>query len=330
MLVVMTWSTASSLDAPTSALLDQYTQQGGNLMVLPAVDGGKSAGKPPAWIGADRGSLQTAPVSVPLRIAGAQSEFWFDLRGLDGRVRLGNAFTRKYHPLSFGQDAGYVPLLATGEDHRLLGLRKHGKGQIVVSGLAFGRTGDWSTLPRQKTFLVMAQPIALGAASGLVNANVSIVAGQPTRLMPGEGNEMSITTLLGDQVDWSGLKDKSPLLVRSGAYIVNMGQRESCLTVLPSEREGSSPFIEGDEIEGFAGIPHGVRTLSDEDDFRADLDKSLAGTGLFLPFLLLALVCMMAEGLLGSPAKKWKSSVTADSDDTLRSKTPAGLDKETS
>mgnify|MGYP003979932893 FL=1 len=332
MLVVMTWSTASSLDAPTSALLDQYTQQGGNLMVLPAVDGGKSAGKPPAWIGADRGSLQTAPVSVPLRIAGAQSEFWFDLRGLDGRVRLGNAFTRKYHPLSFGQDAGYAPLLATGEDHRLLGLRKHGKGQIVVSGLAFGRTGDWSTLPRQKTFLVMAQPIALGAASGLVNANVSIVAGQPTRLMPGEGNEMSITTLLGDQVDWSGLKDNSPLLVRSGAYIVNMGQRESCLTVLPSEREGSSPFIEGDEISKWVASwrPTCVAsTLSDEDDFRDDLDKSLAGTGLFLPFLLLALVCMMAEGILGSPAKKWKSSVTADSDDTLRSKTPAD-DKETS
>ena len=117
--------------------------------------------------------------------------------------------------------------------------------------------------------------------------------------------------------------------MRSGAYVVNMGQRESCLTVLPSEREGSSPFIEGDEIEGFAGIPHGVRTLSDEDDFRDDLDKSLAGTGLFLPFLLLALVCMMAEGILGSPAKKWKSSVTADSDDTLRSKTPAD-DKETS
>ena len=326
MLVAMTWTTASSLDAPTSALLDQYTQQGGNLMVLPAVDGGKSAGKPPAWIGADRDPLQTAPVSVPLRIAGAQSEFWFDLRGLDGRVRLGNAFTKKYHPLSFGQDAGYEPLLATGENHRLLALRKHGKGQIVVSGLAFGRTGDWSTLPRQKTFLVMAQPIALGAASGLVNANLSIVAGQPMRLMQGEGNELSITTLLGDRVDWFGLKDKSPLLVRSGAYVVNMGQRESCLTVLPSEREGSSPFVEGDKIEGFTGIPHGVRTLSDEDDFRGDLDESLAGTGLFLPFLLLALVCMMAEGILGSPAKKWKSSVTVDSDDSLRSKTPAALD----
>jgi len=326
MLVAMTWTTASSLDAPTSALLDQYTQQGGNLMVLPAVDGGKSAGKPPAWLEADRDLLQTAPVSLPLRIAGAQSEFWDDLRGLDGRVWLGNAFTKKFHPLSFGQDAGYEPLLATGENHRLLALRKHGKGQIVVSGLAFGRSGDWSTLPRQKTFLVMAQPIALGAASGLVNANVSIVAGQPMRLMQGEGNELSITTLLGDQIDWFGLKDKSPLLVRSGAYVVNMGQRESCLSVLPSEREGSSPFVEGDKIEGFTGIPHGVRTLSDEDDFRDDLDKSLAGTGLFLPFLLLALICMMAEGILGSPAKKWKSSVTEGSYDSLRSKTPAALD----
>ena len=336
MLVAMTWTTAASLDAPTSALLDQYTQQGGNLMVLPAVDGGKSAGKPPAWIEADRDPLQTVPVSVPLRIAGAQSEFWFDLRGLDGRVRLGNAFTRKYHPLSFGQDAGYAPLLATGEDHRLLALRKHGKGQIVVSGLAFGRTGEWSTLPRQKTFLVMAQPIALGAASGLVNANEPIVAGElkPTPFMPGEGNELSITTLLGDPVDSSGLRGKLPLLVRSGAYIVNMGQRESCLTVLPSKREGSSPFVKGDEISKWVASWRPkceVHTLSDEDDFRDDLlEKSRTGTDLFLPFLLLALVCMMAEGLLGSPAKKWKGSVTADSDDTLRSKTPAGLDKETS
>jgi len=109
-----------------------------------------------------------------------------------------------------------------------------------------------------------------------------------------------------------------------------MGKRESCLTVLPSELEGRSPFIEGDEIGALEGISHGVRTLSDEDDFRDDLEESLAGTGLFLPFLLLALACMMAEGLLGSPPKKWKDSVTADSDDTPWSTTPAGPDKETS
>ena len=180
--------------------------------------------------------------------------------------------------------------------------------------MAFGRTGAWGTLPRQKTFLVMAQPIALGAVSSLSNQRLSIVAGQSARLLPGEGTEMSITTLLGDQVDWSGLKDRSPILVRGGAYIATLGKRETCLTVLPSELEGHSAFIEGTEIGALEGIPHGVSTLSDEDDFRDELEQSLAGTGLYLPFLLLALAFLMAEGLLGAPAKKWKDSTKEDSE----------------
>jgi hypothetical protein len=125
---------------------------------------------------------------------------------------------------------------------------------------------------------------------------------------------MSITTLLGDQVDWSGLKDRSPILVRGGAYIATLGNRETCLTVLPSDLEGHSAFIEDSEIGALEGIPHGVSTLSDEDNFRDELEQSLAGTGLYLPFLLLALAFMMAEGLLGSPPKKWKDSTKDDSD----------------
>jgi hypothetical protein len=204
--------------------------------------------------------------------------------------------------------------LGANEDPALLAIRKHGKGQIVVSGIAFGRTGAWSTLPRQKIFLVMTQPIALGAVANLSNESVSIVAGQSPRLLPGEGTKMSIATLLGDQVVWSGLKDQSPLLVRGGAYIATMGEQETCLTVLPSELEGHSAFIEGSEIGALEGIPHGVRTLSNEDDFRDELEKSLAGTGFYVPFLLLAMVFLMAEGLLGAPAKKWKDKAKGDTD----------------
>ena len=310
MLVVLTWADASTLDEQTSTLLDQYTQQGGNILVLPAVDAGELAGEStnaaPAWLGAKLEPLKSMPISVPLRVADQSSPFWSDIRGLDGRVRIGTAFVKQYFPISFAQDAGYVPLLSANEDRGLLAIRKHGKGQIVVSGMAFGRTGAWSTLPRQKTFLVMAQPIALGAVSSLANASLSIVAGQSPRLLPGEGTEMSITTLLGDQVDWSGLKDRSPILVRGGAYIATLGNRETCLTVLPSELEGHSAFIKDSEIGALEGIPHGVSMLSDEDDFRDELEQSMAGTGLYLPFLLLALAFMMTEGLLGSPAKKWK------------------------
>ena len=328
MLVVLTWADVSTLDEETSELLDQYTQQGGNILVLPAVDAGglaageldagkstvESTGAAPVWLGAKVEPLKSLPISVPLRVAEQSSPFWSDIRGLDGRVRLGTAFVKQYFPISFAQDAGYVPLLSANEDRGLLAIRKHGKGQIVVSGMAFGRSGTWSTLPRQKTFLVLAQPIALGAVSSLANESLSIVAGQSPRLLPGEGTEMSITTLLGDQVDWSGLKDQSPILVRGGAYIATLGKRETCLTVLPSELEGHSAFIEGSEIGALEGIPHGVSTLSDEDDFRDELEQSLAGTGLYLPFLLLALAFLMAEGLLGSPAKKWKDSSKGDSD----------------
>jgi hypothetical protein len=314
MLVVMTWADASTLDEETIALLDQYTQQGGNILVLPAVDASESTGQAPPWLGAKRGSLKSVPISVPLHVADQASPFWSDIRGLDGRVRIGNAFVKQYYPISLAQDAGYVPLLSANEDRGLLAIRKHGKGQIVVSGMAFGRTGDWSTLPRQKIFLVMVQPIALGAVSSLANESLSIVAGQSPRLLPGEGTEMSITTLLGDQVDWSGLKDRSPILVRGGAYIATLGKRETCLTVLPSDLEGHSAFIEDSEIGALKGIPHGVSMLSDEDNFRDELEQSLAGTGLYLPFLLLALAFMMAEGLLGSPPKKWKDSTKDDSD----------------
>jgi hypothetical protein len=258
--------------------------------------------------------LKSVPISVPLHVADQTSPFWSDIRGLDGRVRIGTAFVKQYFPITFTQDAGYVPLLSANEDRGLLAIRKHGKGQIVVSGMAFGRTGDWSTLPRQKLFLVMVQPIALGAVSSLANESLSIVAGQSPRLLPGEGTEMSITTLLGDQVDWSGLKDRSPILVRGGAYIATLGNRETCLTVLPSDLEGHSAFIEDSEIGALEGIPHGVSTLSDEDNFRDELEQSLAGTGLYLPFLLLALAFMAAEGLLGSPPKKWKDSTKDDSD----------------
>ena len=314
MLMVLTWADASSLDEGTSALLDQYTQRGGNILVLPAVDARESTDQAPAWLGAKLEPLKSVPVSVPLRVANESSPFWSDIRGLDGRVRIGTAFVKQYFPISLGQDAGYASLLGANEDRALLAIRKHGKGQIVVSGMAFGRTGAWSTLPRQKVFLVMAQPIALGAVANLSNESVSIVAGQSPRLLPGEGDEMSITTLLGDQVDWFGLKNESPILVRGGAYIATMGQRETCLTVLPSELEGHSAFVEGSEIGALEGIPHGVGTLTNEDDFRDELEQSLAGTGLYLPFLLLAMAFLMAEGLLGAPAKKWKDRGKGDTD----------------
>jgi hypothetical protein len=246
------------------------------------------------------------------------SEFWSDLRGPDGQVRFGGVHGKRYRPLALGADAGYETLLAAEDGQAVLAIRRLGKGQVTVSGLAFaGRRGgapEWSTLPRKKAFLVLAQPIALGAVSGMVHESMSLVAGNAPRSLPGKEAEVKIHTLVGDQVDWSGPRDQVPMLVREGAYIVRMGERKACLSVTPSDAEGNKAFVVGDEVPAVSGVAHVVRELSDEEDFRDELESSVAGMGLYVPLLLLAAIALMAEGLLGSPALRRKKRPAGEED----------------
>jgi hypothetical protein len=80
------------------------------------------------------------------------------------------------------------------------------------------------------------------------------------------------------------------------------------------------------------GVAHAVGTLSDEEDFRDELEKSVAGMGFFLPLLLLAIAMFMVEGLLGSPSRPRKLRATAGEEqqrwDERPGKSPAGQDKE--
>jgi len=311
MLVVLKWPDACALDGKTDALLEEYTREGGNLLVLPAVRGEKPSGDPPAWLGAAPQDMNVLQEAAPLLVPDGTSEFWADFRDPSGRVRFGGAYVKRYYPLALQKDAGYAPLLGPGSDRVVLAIRRLGKGQVIVSGLAFAgrREGvpEWSTLPRKKAFPVMAQPMALGAVSGVVNETISLVAGNAPRSLPGTGDEVKITTLAGDQVDWSGPRDQVPVLVRGGAYIVRLGRRKICLSVIPSDAEGRHAFVEGSEVAAMGGIAHTVRELSDEEDFRDELENSMAGMELYLPLLLLALAALMAEGLLGSPAGRRKT-----------------------
>jgi hypothetical protein len=252
--------------------------------------------------------------AAPLVVPDSTSEFWSDLRGPGGRVRFGGAFVKRYYPLSLRAEAKYDPLLRPGDGRVLLAIRKLGQGQITVSGIAFAgrRKGarEWSTLPRKKAFLVMAQPMALGAVSGMVNESVSIVAGAAPRSLRGKGDQVKITTLVGDQVDWSGTRDQVPKLVRGGAYTVRMGERETCLSVIPSDTEGGKAFIEGSVVSAMGKIPHEVRDLSNEENFRDELESSIAGMELYLPLLLLAVALLAVEGLLGSPSLRRKKKLS--------------------
>ena len=306
MLVALKWSDAYSLDGATADRLEQYVLSGGNLLVLPAAAGEEPSGDPPAWIGAGVEKVHVLPEAVPLVVEDGTSEFWADLRGPDGAVRLGGAHAKRYHPLSLRDDAGYEPLLDVGDGQTVFAVRRMGEGQITVSGMAFAdrREGipDWNTLPTRRSFVVMVQPIALGAVSGLATRNMSIVAGNALRSLPGEEDEVTITTLVGDPIEWSGPRDQTPNLVREGAHLVRVGERQVCLSVMPAEAAGSTAFITGSEVAAMRGIPHAVRDLDDEKDFRDEVASFIGGMNLYVPLLLSALAALMAEGLIGSPS----------------------------
>ena len=321
MLVVLKWSDVCALDAKTDALLQKYTQDGGNLLVLPAVTDAKSFGAPPAWLGVTVGKINEQEKAQPLVVPNGMSEFWSDIRDTSGRVNFGGTFVKRYYPLSLRPNAKYDSLLSAGKDQVVMAIGAIGRGQVTVSGMAFAgrRKGsrEWSTLPRKKVFPVMVQPIALGAVSSLANDSISLVAGKAPRLSSGNEDNMNISTLVGDQVEWSGPRDQAPELVRGGAYIVRVGRREMCLSVIPSDTEGANAFIDGDKVAAMGSVTHEVRDLSDEEDFRDELESSVAGTDLYLPFLLLAVAFLMVEGLLGSPSLKQKKKLDGGAHDVL-------------
>jgi hypothetical protein len=277
--------------------------------------GGNPSGNPPAWLGAGAGAVKALDEAAPLAVSNGESEFWSDLHGPDGRVRFGTAHVKRYHPLTLNDDAQYLRLLGLEKGENVLAVRRLGKGQVTVCGIAFaGRrpgTPEWSTLPRKKVFLVMAQPMALGAVSSLVNRSISIVAGNAPRSLPTRDDEVRITTLVGDQVDWSGPRDQVPTLVREGAYVVGVGDSQMCLSIMPADSEGTAAFIDDPKVESMGEVAHEVRVLSDEEDFRDELERSGAGMELYVPFLLLAILALMSEGLLGSPSQIMKKRMAA-------------------
>jgi len=314
LLVVLTWSDACALDTKTAELLETYTRQGGNLLILPTVAGPQPSGKPPAWLGADVENLTVLPEAAPLVVRDGTSEFWSDLRGPGGRVRFRGGLVKQYYPLSLKDDAQYQPLLGVGEDRVALAVRRLGDGQVTVSGMAFAarREGvpEWSTLPMQRHFLVLVRPMALGAVSGGVRNHLSLVAGNAPRSLPAKEDELTITTLVGGQVDWSGPRDRVPTLVREGAYVVRMGTHETFLSVMPSDTEGGTAFLAGSAVPAMGKMPHEVRDLSDEQDFRDELQSASVGIELYMPLLLLAIAAFVAEGLLASPSLRRKRQPT--------------------
>jgi hypothetical protein len=297
-LVVLTWDDWAAQGQ--AAWLKEYVSRGGNLAVLPAAGGPGSAANAPAWLGARAGARQSLAEEAPAKVIDRTAPFWAGLRDAEGRLRLGPVRARQFCPLTLARDKGYASLLGLGPEKVLLAAGRLGKGQVVLSGLAFDPS--WTTLPRLKSVVVVAQTMALGGrapeASGL-----SLVAGAAPDALPGKGDQIHIVSLVGDPLDWSGPRGQVPAFPRSGAYSVRVGEESFCLSVRGSDREGGTRCIETGLVPALGRVPHTVRPLT-EGDLEAALAASRTGLPLYLPLLALAVLGLVAESLLGAPPRR--------------------------
>jgi hypothetical protein len=207
---------------------------------------------------------------------------------------------KQFCPLTLAKDKGYTPLLGLEPDKTLLAAARLGKGQTVLSGVAFQK--DWTTLPQQKSVVVLAQTMALGGRSP-EPVGRSLVAGTAPDALPGKSDHVQIVSLVGDPFDWSGPRSRVPVFPRSGAYSVQVGDETVCLSVRSSDREGDPHYVDTAVVPALGGVPHSVRPLT-EGDLAEALAASRSGLSLYLPLLALAVLGLVVESFLGAPPRR--------------------------
>lgn len=293
-LVVATWESLAK-GSGSSALKD-YVESGGNLLVVPSVLAVTAARTVPDWLGVTPAPPEKNEPGAPLLAFKKESPVFSDLRNEKGEVLLRNIKAFQFQPL---QLAGPATALFGLEDGRaLLAEKRLGQGAVFSSGLAFDPA--WTTLVLKAGFLALAQSTALSGGDAM-DALLNITAGdKPLSLIHGR-DLISIQALAGSPLEWKGEPAQLPVFPRSGVYAVRTGTNLAYVSVRSSDQEARRAFITSDRIPALGSLSATVRDFSDAETIAAQARQMQTAMELFLPFLLLAMLCLAAEGWLANP-----------------------------
>jgi len=296
-LVVATWQDMGQLSRDSK--LEEYINGGGNLLIVPPSMGMGARSNTPAWIGAQMKDRVFNPRGTNLDVLDKNADFWNRIRQTIETVSMDNVRVFTFYPLQLSED--FTPLLGTDFENVILAHRKLGGGNIYVCGTAFDPR--WNTLPLTGMMVVMAQNMATGGESFEREATLSLVAGEFPKGIEAAGQQVDILPLAGDPVKWEGRAGELPVFTQPGVYQVNAEDKEYCISVRASEKEGLTQFVEGSQIPVLEKITHTVVNYDPADG----LEKYHYGHSrtyeLFLPLLLLATLALLAEGWLANPVR---------------------------
>jgi len=106
---------------------------------------------------------------------------------------------------------------------------------------------------------------------------------------------MRIHALTAGAFEWTGSPELAPAFSRSGVYAVATGGRVLHVGVRAADSEGRMRFLDG-PAPALGGQKHRVLAYRDPASFVKDVQRIRSGTGLFVPFLTLALLAVLLEG----------------------------------
>ena len=304
-LIVTTWEQIRQI-GPRSEAIREYVEAGGNLLVVPSAKRISAKGKPPQWLAADTGIRMSNPAGVKIEALETDSGFWNRVREATGAVSLGGASVLTFYPLTLGE--GFTPLLGTGFDRVILAHSQLGSGNIYASGAAFDPR--WNTLPLTGLIVVLAQTIAVEGTSFEQDSMVSLVAGEtPERINAGAG-QAEFFSLAGEAIEWKGPANEMPAFSKSGVYLVKSGEKEYCVSVRSSDKEGLTQFLAGSRVPALGRITHEIVDYNPAEGFEKYHHGQSRTYNMFLPLLLLATLALLVEGWLANPRRARAEQVT--------------------
>ncbi|MFC1604238.1 BatA domain-containing protein [Planctomycetota bacterium] len=321
-LIVTTWEEIGK-NNQVSSDIRQYVEAGGNLLIVPSARRAGTNAKPPVWLGAGTKSRLSNARGIKVESMTKESGFWSRIREATGTASPDNVTVFTYQPLELSED--YTPLLGIDFERVVFAHRELGSGNIYVSGTAFDPR--WNTLPLSGLIVVMAQSIAVEGTALEEEAMLSLVAGESPKGINAGGQQVEVTCLTGDEFDLKGQAIDMPVFSKSGVYLVKAGNKEFCVSVHSSPKEGLTQFLQGSKVPAMEKITHSVVDYNPADD----LQKYHAGQSrtfeMFLPLVLLATMVLLVEGWLANPirARAEKTSPSESTQAAGQSKKPGDV-----
>jgi von Willebrand factor type A domain/Aerotolerance regulator N-terminal len=305
-MLVVTWGGIENLITKgEDAALREYVESGGNLLIVPSLLPRLLPNKLPDWLGVSMGKREARARGVALSLLNRRSDFWTRIRQEAGGYDIPETRAFLYHTLKLTKN--YTPLLSADKGRIVLAQGSIGKGNIYLSGTAFDL--NWNTLPLGGLLVVMTQRMAICGSADQSRGVTSLEAGERPGAIASVSGAVELVSLVGEPIDWKGDASDIPAFPRSGVYLLSASGEKHGIAVRPSGKEASFSFITGNNVEALGTVAHVVSPYDGSGDFDEMSGQQAKAINLYLFLLFLAMLALLAEGLLANPSQSGKTRI---------------------